>query len=289
MGCKVEKYVIIATDSSKYYSFYLPIVAKIWRERIGYEPIILLVGREKEWVGEKLQKVVLEHVQKVVSGVRILYLSPVVGFRSGTMAQLSRLYVSIEMESEDYLLTSDVDMVPLSWEWFNQQKPEKAVTLFNANFCNHEKYSLQYIGMRSGVWKEVMRIGGYLSVQEAVSKELVGGLGRNRDFWDEWNYDERMFTRRIKEWAGYPDQCLMVDREGSPPVDRIDRSGWPENPSIQGKVDAHLDRPGYRLKVWKSLCPVLRELFSAGDYEWVCAYREEYVRNLSMDDVLLGA
>jgi len=263
--------VILSSDRNVDYSFFVPLSSLLW-QRCRFQPVVFLVGTVEGWLNDAPSRVSLATAQEV--GAHCVFIGDVHGQRTSTVAQTVRLYPGLlDYALNTYCLTADIDIWPLAPDWFNVRNTTEPVHLFYANAYDHVRYPMCYIGMPSGVWREVMGHGGE-ELPMVLQQQLDAGLGWNPCATAAWNYDERLFGDRIRSWTGYPHRCRMIDRMGAPPCDRIDRSAWPVRPDPRGMIDAHLPRPGFG-----SWWPSLRHLFNQVLPErgaWADAYREAF-------------
>ncbi len=68
----------------------------------------------------------------------------------------------------------------------------------------------------------------------------------------------------------------MFDRCGCPPVDRIDRSCWPESFDISKMVDCHSVRPGHTSPNWEKVLSVIQQIMNKEHIEWAQKYRWDF-------------
>ena len=110
-----RRYVVMASDATAGYAFYLPLSVRVWAEVAGFESIVVLVGAE--W-REQTQLYTAEVISALDStGATVVVLDvPPGSYTLSTVAQLSRLLVAcgLELQPEDFLMVIDVDMWPLS-------------------------------------------------------------------------------------------------------------------------------------------------------------------------------
>ena len=97
---KIQK-VIHSCDDKEFYSDFWPIVSKIWKVKFNIEPVLLYFGSGNP--SEEYGKVIK---MKILSDIPI-----------NTQCQLSRYWIPVT-EPETVWMTSDIDMLPISKNYF---------------------------------------------------------------------------------------------------------------------------------------------------------------------------
>ena len=163
-----ENFVLLSCSSDSYtsiYCYYLPYVALAWR-RLGFEPVVFLVGSE-----EKFQEMPL--ISLLENDLQIRYhFVPIDPARSISMSQIIRLFggfMSYETRTnqDSFILISDVDLVPVSRQRFvvrsNRSNYILAVNAFCCpadrftyeNMTNIHYYPISYVGMNRDLWRKI--------------------------------------------------------------------------------------------------------------------------------------
>lgn len=268
--------VVLAMDENSAYYFFAPIVSLLWQHYVGFCPVVMIVGTYQEWISNPQKKLVLHETRKLGAEIHFIpSLMPT--YKPASVAQNSRLFISCLPMYADcmYVMTSDMDMLPLNRGWFNKQDTSIKVHLDYSNVYNHEQYPLCYVGCTIETWREIMKPAHPDNLLESLKAQFTAdNLGSETDGMKVWCYDEKMFGQKIKAWPGYPDSCQMFTREGGPPVDRIDRSSWPAEVTIQGKVDCHSPRPAHTSPNWEKIESVLSKILTPADMTKVFDYRQ---------------
>lgn len=266
---------ILATSRSHSYDFFMPITVLMWRKVVGGDPIVFLSETEAEW-GEKYAQVVMRALRDI--DCKWHWVGNIQGYLPAQCAQSARQHAAaLELPENDVLMTCDVDMFPLSKDWYWQHDPGKYdFSLFYSNAYGDKYppyYCTNYLAATVKVWREVMGLEGNGDITSQLQQSFDRHLGRYHDSWSGWNFDELYFGSRLKGWDGYPDRCQMIRRPGGgPPSDRIDRSGWPSSYDWSRTwVDTHLIRPGALHENWVRIRPML-EHFLPEHMEWIDSY-----------------
>lgn len=291
-----DKKVIISTDNNPNYYFFMPIVSKLWTY-MEYNPYIYIFGNTNEWLFDSAKKNIISKTLNAGGNIVLvndLFLKSdkkLNGYNISMMAQVSRLCpFFLDIDDEDYCLTSDIDMLPLCKNYFKQQDfINKDIHLFYANGYNHTRYAICYIGMKNKIWKKVIN----KSQNNIYSQiyDLVKTFPSNSNASFQWNFDELLFFNKIKNYKEYPNCCQMIDRQiyknpgykkgmiGVPellPMGRLDRSNWNFNGKINGLVDAHCKRPGYSDINWRDIRYLLSTVLTKPDLEFIDNYYLEF-------------
>ena len=250
------KYVTVGCNAHPAYAFYLPIINKIWAN-FGFTLMPLLTG---SWTDNWAKYVIsqLSNVKYIEAG----------GWDTGRVAQVARLFAFENLEYQDQLMTSDVDMIPLSKIWFNQSLNDK-LNLYFSNAYNHTKYAMCYIEASKEIWGQI--------INEPFDKVM----GRA----NHWGFDEEYMGTKIHAWEGDRSNCNYIQRTHRPgapcPDGRIDRSCWTNSLRFKDRwinslIDCHGFRPCYDGEEWRLTKVLLRRLDI--DYKYIVDYREQFIK-----------
>ncbi len=274
----MNKYSILSVDSNPDYLFLAPITAAFWMD-MGYTPFIMVVDKD---FNPALKELVVSLTEK--EGAVIHNLEHIDGFRTCNVAQLSRLYAaaSTYFEDSDYLITDDIDKIPVDFMWFNQQDFSKKIHIFDPDELNYTRLKIGNIGMSSRVWREIIGFG-----KGDIRDSLASCMGRHlskESTWDKaWNLDEWILTNGVFNSKYYPDMCQMIERGGNNlglRNYRIDRGAWSEtynycrNTKI---IDIHIHRRPWEGQVWEDMLTIMKSTFSAEKVNSFIQYRNEFL------------
>ncbi len=248
--------VIYSTNGNHDYEFFAPLVAHAWRN-FGWEPVVILSSDVSSVVRSKLSE----------QAVKCVELPDVEGCSSVTAIQTSRIYAACN-EGDSYVMTSDVDMFPLSDFWPKDGKLR--VTGWDiTGYPNPAAHvPICYVQATSDKWREFMEPSSEDWVASMVDGlREIGGLNGN------WEADQELLTKRVR---GYGEHLFeKVRRYCHAGIGRVCRSGWNEGVArlrVQPQIDCHVLRPGYTQ--WDQISSVMK---TAGIYAgWMDAYVESY-------------
>lgn len=251
----MTKWVTLASDVNPTYDFLLPVGGLVWRKVAGYEPLCLLAS--DKW-DSPIGKIVIDQLKTF--GMRYEFVGTLTEpYRPSVIAQMSRQHCCVlDLPEDDLVMTSDAEMFPLNGAWFNQWDNSKAVRLHYSNSYLYNFHTTGYWTMKVKTWREVMRLDRSKTIIQHIQERLDRWIGRDRDTWQEWYADEHIASVHLRSWHGYPSQCMMIEREGSPPPDRLDRGNW--HGRIDGMSDAHVLRPAQSTANWSRMREFLTKL-----------------------------
>lgn len=254
--------VILSTNWNPDYLYYTPLVVWAWR-KIGWEPVIFYEGEKTLSLALVLD----------ISGVKIAQLSKQEGYRSDTITQVSRLYGACV--TEGYLMTSDIDMIPLSDYW---EYDEKEITIWGHDLTGFTHYPICYIGMNSKRWVEVMGITG--SYDEMIKRDLdTLPQAKDPDFYKYWFSDQDLVTKRIDQTGFFKRHFYRGQLPNGFAAGRVDRGAWSlDHPEF---IDCHALRDMYKksdtgLANMAKTLRLLERVWPDEDFQWFVDYTHQF-------------
>jgi len=235
-----EHYAILSCDDKSNYIDFWPTVSFLWDKLIGVKPVLLLIGDENSdiyecGIGHGLVKKI-----KAVTGNRIFE------------AQVSRLY-GPSMFPESKCIISDIDMLPLSREYFSECLSNATRSSFNVYssdaYGETEKFPMCYNVASGDVFSEIFDIHDYESF---IIKTAT-------DFGMSWSTDEIMLYKKVHKYPFL--QKYNRGWTGGFAARRIDRGYWKVDEKLVSDgyyIDCHSLRPFKNHekeieKIWKPL------------------------------------
>jgi hypothetical protein len=222
----MKKTVILSTNDKEEYFGYLPYVQMAWNS-LGWDTLTFYLG------GKTL---------KDSPRNKIIRIEPILGYREETILQVVRLlgfrYV------DGLVMTSDVDMMPLSKYW---NPSLEGVTSYGADLCNYKQYPMCYVAAQVKFWEKLIPEQHLVDLLDKYS------AAKSDSFKDWWYIDQFIITERINQMRNNCNEnVIFVDRGQYQPLfcrgliakGRIDRVRWITTKlSKNVKIDAHLPRP----------------------------------------------
>lgn len=260
----MKKYVILSVNDNPDYLYWVPLTCWAWR-KFGWEPIVMWHSKfDGPWFFDDI----LNFHFNQVTGID--------GYRSDTITQVSRLYAAcVDTYRDGYLMTGDIDMIPLSdhWKGYN----EKEITVWGHDLTGYGHYPICYIGMPATRWIEVMALGSpdYIRL---IKRDLdTMPQAKDPDFYKYWFTDQDLITKRINE-TQFPKNFINRGQYSNGyAVGRVDRGAW----SLDHKqfIDAHLFQQVYhkgREDKFEKTIELLNRVWPEEDFSWFIEYHLKF-------------
>jgi hypothetical protein len=236
------KYAIHSCDSNPMYYEFWPLVSKVWKELLDIEPILIFVGDE-----------IPKEVAECEYG-KVIQFTPIKDIPTATQSQFIRLWYTQKFPN-DVVITSDIDMFPLSKNYFKYQIskiPDDKFIFFSFNGRDGE-YNICYNAATGNTFKEVLELDDTFEniLLKAINEMDKGGHNK-------WFLDEYYLTEKLNEYKG--DKYIKLSTRNS--IGRIDRAFWTYKPGelkLGMYVDCHSLRPypKYKFEIDKLLNELL--------------------------------
>lgn len=262
----MKKYIVLSVNDNVDYLYFVPLTVWAWK-KLGWEPLVMYRGDRNIWL------IIDTLLQQGISwqGVDVPMID---GYRSDTITQISRLYgACIADEPNAYLMTGDIDMIPLSDYW----KPNfEDVTVYGHDLTGYGHYPICYIGMKSAKWVEVMKLTNF-NYDELIKRDLdTLPQAKDTDFYKYWFSDQDLITARLNEYG--KEKITFMNRgqySNGFASGRVDRGSW----SLDHKefIDAHLmQQTHHSQEKIQKLMELLHTVWPSEDFKWFLEYTKEF-------------
>jgi hypothetical protein len=221
-------YVIMGSDSNPMYLDFWPIVSKVWKEKFNIVPVLGLICDEDSEMYSDEYGIIKKF--KKIDNVDV-----------GLQSQIVRLFLPKFLNGS--CLISDIDMMPLSVDYFNKNSEElnyENIVIYSSDNpeCLREKmYPMCYILSHSEVFKKIFK----LDVDWTFFTEEL----KNRN--QGWYTDQKFIYEKINDYHSENKNCVFLNRGWNGVADnRIDRINWNydiEKLKMGYYIDSHLLRP----------------------------------------------
>ena len=260
----MKKHIVLSVNANPDYLYYTPLVCWAWR-KFGWNPVVFYEGPITE-----AAKFVFD-----ISGITPILLKLQDGYRSDTITQVSRLYGACVVES-GYLMSSDIDMIPLSDFW--QFNPEE-ITVWGHDLTGFTHYPICYIGMTAERWREVMGLPS--SDYDTLIRRDLDTLpqAKDPDFYKYWFSDQDLITSRIDQTTFQVKHHHRGQYPNGFARGRVDRGDWHLQHSQF--IDCHALRDCYKrsdtgVANLSRTMRLLDRIWPDDPKQWVIDYTREF-------------
>lgn len=255
----MKKYVVLGVNENPKYLYYIPLVCWAWK-KFNWEPYVYYCVKKPE-------SFLLSPIESLVFGYQSSVLLEVNGFKSETVAQVSRLYASVELRG--MLMTSDVDMLPLSDYWHPQPGE---FTTYGRDLTDYH-YPICYLAGMDFDWRDIMLLRDLEDPNVHIKRDL-------RTQKNMWTLDQDLITERL---LVYQDQLVKVnrgtDQRTGYPIGRVDRSNWRLDHKVL--IDAHLPHDVLTNEdSFRKVMELLHHVWPKEDFKWFVQYTKEFKKLL---------
>lgn len=214
----IARTVVLSTDDNPDYKNYLPYVQKAWNS-IGWKTLTFYLGTSDIASSDEN---------------KIIKILPIEGYRDQTTVQCIRLF-GHKYISDGTIMTSDIDMMPLSNYW---QPDNDSITCYGHDLTNYTQFPICYVAANKNNWEKLINSD---SLEELLSSY---DCCRSDDFYEWWFCDQLILTEKL---LSIKDKIVLINRGKSSDglaLNRIDRANW-YNTKLKYNhyIDAHMPRP----------------------------------------------
>lgn len=178
---KIDR-VILSSNEKRMYLDFWPLVAKAWRDIIGVKPTLFLISDEYLEVDETLGDVIR--------------LKPISGVTTASYSQIIRLFAPAYFP-DDICIISDIDMLPLSKEYFVdsvKDVPDDCFVVYR-NYGYGKKslrFPMCYSAGKGYLFKEIFKLKNLKDIPEIIKSWACRKHG--------WDTDEIMLHTYVRGW-----------------------------------------------------------------------------------------
>lgn len=268
----MTKYVILSVNNNEDYLYFTPLTCWAWRQ-FGWEPIVFY---NRKGTDEAFMLTPIERLIHSEGKIKSWLVKNIGDYRSDTITQISRLYGAClpDLQPDDYLMTCDIDMIPLSDYW----KHENKFTVWGHDLTSFKNFPLCYIGAPVHLWRSVMNLDGD-DYQYYIQRDLDSlPQAKSPDFYTYWETDQDHITARLKV-HGTGNIHFINRGQGAHGFarGRVDKGhgGWVlDQPEL---IDAHLLQQAHHSedKIHK-IMDLLHHVWPDKDWLWFLKFTHEF-------------
>lgn len=275
----MKKYVVVSVNENVDYLYFLPLTCHVW-QKFGWSPIVMFQGQvsfpeceeNQRSPKHKLFDLLMDQPFEAV----MVGLKDIDGYRSDTITQISRLYAGcLMLQEDDYLMTGDIDMIPLSDYW---QPDITKPTVWGHDLTGFRHFPICYIGATVKQWREFMKLEG-TDYQYHIQKDLMElPQAKSTDFYTYWYTDQDLITERLKSYG--TERIEFINRGHGKhgfARGRVDKGngGWVlDQPEL---IDAHLVGQAHHTEEKiRKVMDLLHHVWPKDDWRWFLEYTKEF-------------
>lgn len=263
--------IILSVNENPEYLFYVPLVCWAW-EKFNWYPFIINCTNGRN----ELSEFVMQSVPNKKWTETILDISNS-EYKTETWAQISRLFASSSpaIGEEDYLMTSDIDMLPLTDYWIDRDW----MSVYGHDLTNFQHIPICYVGMISLNWRVMMGIPKQWDIYTATKLALdILPNAKSDDSVKRWVVDQDLLTEKLNKNQWLSREFIKRGILGNGyPIGRVDRSAW----TLEHKrfIDCHMLRGIWRDPdaLAKTLL-LLYQIWPNEDFTWFTDYTKEFAK-----------
>lgn len=267
----MKKYIVLSVNDNCDYLYFTPLTCWAWR-KFGWEPILFYNRNEKTDRLTQLEELIINVPGNELLSIK--FVKPIDGYRSDTITQISRLYGSCAVNDDCYLMTGDIDMLPLSDYW----KPNlNKVSVYGHDLTGYGHFPICYVGAPDVAWDTFMDIAHPYDYNFFIKRDLdTLPQAKNPDFYKYWFSDQDLITERIKQYG--TGKIDFINRGQYPngfAKGRVDRGSWTLD--HETLIDAHLmQQTHHSQEKIDKLMELLRHVWPNEDFTWFRDYTNKF-------------
>ncbi len=177
----MKKYVVVSTSNNPDYYFYLPYIEKAWNT-YGWN-VCVMVTDEVD-----IKNLVINNPETM-----IVRLPQIAELREATIAQAGRLYAANYLPLDALIMTSDMDLLPLSDYWHPSIED---ITVYGHDLTDYTFYPMGYCAMSGHNWKKYLNCT--LDTETDILKDCQKTGQAFSIEWEQWwNTDWQILTDKL--------------------------------------------------------------------------------------------
>lgn len=222
----MEKFVVVSTNNNPDYYSYAKYIEKAWA-KYGWSLCVVMTHdvnpRDLE-----------------LKDAFFIQMPDIPELKRETIAQAGRLYAANYLPKGALVMTSDMDLLPLSDYWHPEPN---VITIFGHDLTDYTYIPMGYVAMTTEKWQSVMELT-YDTKRDLLRDSRESFIKNNpySDKWEVWwGFDWDLLTNRL---TSYKLQAKFITRgrgHSGFAYGRVDRGDSCQIPIGENLVDAHLE------------------------------------------------
>lgn len=180
----ILEYVLTATNDNPLYIDFIPIFIKTWNKLYPNVKVIIIL------IANDIPKKYLKYTNNII------LFEPIDNIKTCFTSQIIRLFYPCILDSNDGILITDIDILPMNRTYFTQNIQDyhnDKFIYYRENVCFNEKQiAMCYNVATSNIWKDVFNINS----KEDVINKIKEIYSKN----NTWFADQITLFKYIQNW-----------------------------------------------------------------------------------------
>lgn len=226
---------LVASDLAPAYLRCWPLARRAWAEIVGVDPVLVLVAAAADVPSE------------LAADPSVQLFEPVPGVHTALQAQVIRLLYPALLPERAGIVTADVDMLPLSADYFHRplrRVARDAFVAYRAVLMPIRQIPMCYNAALPATWAELFQIGSLADVRSALERlgeRVAYGGSRGGEGWDT---DQELLYGTLLLWAKRTRRAWVLDDRATG-FRRLERSELRKPRTLSDEQRRRLRRGGY--------------------------------------------
>ena len=185
-------YVIVSSTTNEYYLDFWPIVSKTWKEKFNIIPVLGIICDEDSDFEESEYGIIKKF--KSINGID-----------TALQSQIIRLFLPKLLNG--YCLISDIDMIPLSVEYFDNcasHLTEDNIVIYssdNPECLKNNEYPMCYVSSHSKSFEKIFNLNlDWESFVQLMNSKNQG-----------WSTDQKFLFEKVTEFKNKTNNGVVVN------------------------------------------------------------------------------
>ena len=285
------------------YAFCLPLAIAVWKN-IAWDVLVILTGDKN--VRKEQASLVKSTSMKINPKTKFVAVKTPPEQKiaySQVVRSYSTLFID-EIQPDDFVLISDVDLLPVNGRLFNSLDP-LSINIMNADCCGtfvwkcngctgnvtvHEQ-PMSHIGATKILWNQLMELEITTIttnevapfIQKWLEEKYGQKIGETQvtHGGEGWNIDQRSISVQIFQHWEIPTKKIQSKCAEQDQIDRGYEHTWPSKLSDDeffSKVDFHVFQPSSGEEHWPEMVNFITRYFDTETKDLLFQYREQFIK-----------
>ena len=233
------KRCVVACDLNQNYWEFYPLVRECWKKIVGIETTLILVGNT---IPEKLMRYKDD----------IILFPPVPYIHSAFQAQCVRILYPAIMNCQEGIITSDMDLIPLSHNYYSDiasRYTQNDFIVYRDCISEHDQYPICFCAAYPSSWGDIFGVRSVEDIHDRLASWYTNDYTAGSPSSRSWAADQLELYKAVNKWEGNVVR-LRDENTGFNRLDRLDMEDVMKSKELHRtwinqalRTDFHLPRP----------------------------------------------